>query len=76
MRGYHVYKDGTPVRDEILACQCEKGNAHDPFSINVAVLQLAITSSTYLFARLIAVGGTSCDSGLSTCADNKDALNT
>ena len=38
------------------------------------LLQLAITSSTYLFDALIAVDGISCDSGPSTCGHNKDAL--
>ena len=38
------------------------------------LLQLAITSSTYLFDALIAVDGISCDSRPSTCGDNKDAL--
>ena len=35
--------------------------------------QLAITYSTYLFAKLIAVDGISCDSRPSPCGDNKDA---
>ena len=36
VRGYHVYKDGwSPVRDELLACQRETGNAHDPFAVKV-----------------------------------------
>ena len=36
VRGYHVYKDGwSPVRDEILACQRETGNAHNPFAVKV-----------------------------------------
>ena len=38
------------------------------------LLQLTITSSTYLIAALVAVYGFLCNSKLSTCGDNKDAL--
>ena len=31
-----MYKDGG-LRDEILACQHEKGNAYNPFAVNAAI---------------------------------------
>ena len=66
MRGYHVYKDGdlASVHGEILTCQCEKGNAHNPFADNVAIAVHHHFPSPLisLFAALIAVYGTSHDS--------------
>ena len=59
VRGYHIYKDGwSPVRDEILVCQCETGNTHDPYAVKVTNsisivghLPKKITSMCSLFAR-------------------------
>ena len=40
VRGYHVYKNGwSPVRDEVLICQRETANAHDPFAVKVVKFQ-------------------------------------
>ena len=33
----YICKDGG-LRDEILACQNEKGNAYDPFAVNMAIV--------------------------------------
>ena len=54
-----MYKDGwLPVRDEMLACQCETGNAHDPFAVKVVKsrsivghLPKKISSTCSLFMR-------------------------
>ena len=59
VRGYHVYKDGWyPVRDEVLACQRETGNTHDPFAVKVMKcgsivghLPKKISSTCSLFLR-------------------------
>ena len=70
VRGYHVYKDGDLQYKMDYSLANAKRNAHELMQL----LQLAITSSTYLFAALIAVDGTWCDSGPSACGDNTDAL--
>ena len=59
MRAYHVYKDGwSPVRDELLTCQRETGNAHDLFAVKVVksrsivgYLPKKIRSTCSLFLR-------------------------
>ena len=55
---YHVYKDGS-LRDEILACQNEKGNAYDPFAVNAVIaachhfLGFLICSTNLLMALVV-----------------------
>ena len=76
---YHIYKDGGFQYEikYVLACQHEKGNTYDSFAANAAIAS-AITYFTSLFTALIAVDGTSRDSGPSghgkaTCGNDKDA---
>ena len=74
MRGYHIYKDGDlQYKMKYLLANAKKEMHMTHLQINAIILQLAITSSTYLFAALISVDGTSCDSRPLTC-DNEDAL--
>ena len=36
VRGYHVYKDiWNAATGQILPCQCERGNVHDPYAVGV-----------------------------------------
>jgi len=59
MRGFHIYKDRwTPVREEMLVCQREIGNAQDPFAVKVTKsgniighLPKKISSTCLLFLR-------------------------
>ena len=59
IRGYHVYQDEwTPILDDTLSCCRELANVRDPFAVKVMK-----ADSYYLFVSLIAMAGTSLDSG-------------